>query len=87
MQTNRRDHRAAGTSLAQYVLTLRAGSRCHCCGGPLAIADPNVSGDCLLGMRVLKCPHCGGEVAGLPGSSSAQEGDRAVFAGAQRPAA
>ena len=75
-------------SLADYVLSLSAGSRCFCCGKPLQPEEGNGSAEapsaCLQRMT---CSQCGSEVADVLRRPSAQTQERVMFVGARRTAA
>ena len=75
-------------SLAEYILSLSAGSRCFCCGKPLNPDESAGPAGATSGRQQrLTCPHCGSEVADVVGSSSVQTEECATFAGVQRTAA
>ena len=75
-------------SLADYVLSLSAGSRCFCCGEPLRSDEGNGSVGAASGrVERLTCPHCVSEVADVLGTSSAQTEECMTFVGIHRTAA
>jgi hypothetical protein len=75
-------------SLADYVLSLSAGSRCFCCGKTLQPEEGNGSAAAASArLQRLTCSHCGSEVADVLGRSSEQTQERVMFVGARRTAA
>jgi hypothetical protein len=79
---------AEGRSLADYVLSLSAGSRCFCCGKPLQSDEGNGSvGAPSMRLGRLTCPHCGSEVAEVVGTCSTNAEECATFLGEHRTAA
>jgi predicted RNA-binding Zn-ribbon protein involved in translation (DUF1610 family) len=74
-------------SLADYALSLRAGSRCHSCGRALRAGERDVSPECLVPSHTLSCPHCGAEVADVPEPPVTTHGDRPSLREDQRSAA
>jgi Zn finger protein HypA/HybF involved in hydrogenase expression len=79
---------APGTSLADYALSLSAGSRCFCCDKPLQAEESSGPLESTSRrVRRLSCPHCGGEVAEVVATASAQMESCMAFAGVHRTAA
>ena len=74
--------------LADYVLSLSAGSRCFCCGRSLQPDEGNGSVEATsIRPQRLMCPHCGTEVADVLGTSLAQTEECVAFVGVHRTAA